>query len=204
MRMRLSFLLLYILLSASLKGYSQNSLISLATLSSEFSYEIRYATPNNFIGETLYDCAVCLLQPEVSEALLKANQYFCERGYRIRIYDCYRPLDVQKKMWAKVPRPTYVANPYGKGSVHNKGAAIDMTLETLEGCFLEMGSDYDFFGRAAHIDNYNLSEEILERRKLLFEGMRKFGFQTVRTEWWHFSFRKNWSYPTLNEALPCD
>ena len=188
----------------SFKGHTQNNLVDLADLSEEFEYEIRYATPNNFIGETLYDCARCLLRPEVAEALLKVNQYFCELGYKIKLYDCYRPLDVQKKMWAKVPRPTYVANPYGKGSIHNKGAAIDLTLVTLEGCYVEMGSDYDYFGREAHIDNNNFPEEILANRKLLIEGMRKHGFQTVRTEWWHYSFRKNRSYPTLNDPLPCD
>lgn len=180
------------------------TLVDIATLSTEFDYEIRYATPNNFIGETLYDCAKCLLQAEVAEALVAANQYFCEKGYKIKLYDCYRPLDVQKKMWAKVPRPTYVANPFGKGSIHNKGAAVDITLVTLEGCYVEMGSDYDFFGRAAHIDNYNFSETILANRKLLIDGMRLHGFNTVRTEWWHYSFRKNWSYPTLNDPLPCE
>jgi len=187
-----------------LKVEGQNTLVDISTLSTEFDYEIRYATPNNFIGEILYDCAKCLLQVEVAKALVSANQYFCEKGYKIKIYDCYRPLDVQKKMWKKVPRPTYVANPYGKGSIHNKGAAIDITLVTLEGCYVEMGSDYDYFGREAHIDNYNFSKEILAHRKLLFEGMRKQGFKTVRTEWWHFSFRKNWNYPTLNELLPCE
>ncbi len=55
-------------------------------------------------------------------------------------------------MWSKVPRPTYVANPYGKGSIHNKGAAVDVTLVTLDGCFVDMGSDYDFFGRTSHIE----------------------------------------------------
>ncbi|GAB5399576.1 MAG: M15 family metallopeptidase [Aureisphaera sp.] len=183
---------------------AQDHLVDIATISSEFDYEIRYATPDNFIGETLYDCAKCLLRPEVAQALNEANQYFCELGYKIKLYDCYRPLDVQKKMWAKVPRPTYVANPYGKGSIHNKGAAVDITLVTLEGCYIEMGSDYDYFGREAHIDNYNFSEEILTHRKLLIEGMRKHGFQTVRTEWWHYSFRKNRSYPTLNDPLPCN
>ncbi|WP_347372600.1 M15 family metallopeptidase [Aequorivita sp. Q41] len=182
----------------------QEPLVSLEDLSTEFRYEIRYATPNNFIGETLYDCAKCLLRPEVAEALLQANQYFCEKGYRIKIYDCYRPLDVQKKMWEKVPRPTYVGNPYGKGSIHNKGAAVDISLETLDGCYVEMGSDYDYFGREAHIDNYNFSKEILANRKLLFEGMRNVGFNTIRTEWWHFSYRKNWSYKTLNVPLPCN
>ena len=76
---------LYLSLPVLLLGFfslpAQNSLVNMATLSSEFSYEIRYATPDNFIGETLYDCASCLLQPEVAEALLKANQFFCEEGY---------------------------------------------------------------------------------------------------------------------------
>ena len=79
-----------------------------------------------------------------------------------------------------------------------------MTLVTLDGCYVEMGTDYDYFGREAHIDNYNLPEAILAHRKLLFEGMQKQGFKNVRTEWWHFSFRKNRSYATLNEPLPCD
>ncbi len=198
--------LLFIIISFifSSEGKFQNPLVNLEDLSTEFNYQIRYATPNNFIGETLYDCPKCLLRPEVAQALLQANQYFCEKGYRIKIYDCYRPLDVQKKMWKKVPRATYVGNPYGNGSVHNRGAAVDITLETLEGCYVEMGSDYDYFGKEAHTDNTNFTEEILAHRKLLFEGMRKFGFSTIRTEWWHFSFRKNWSYKILNIPLPCN
>ncbi len=195
--------LLFLFFSFPSEKITQNDLVDISEISSEFEYEMRYATSNNFIGEKLYDCPKCLLRPQVAQALLAANQYFCERGYRIKIYDCYRPLDVQKRMWAKVPRATYVANPYEKGSIHNKGAAVDITLVTLEGCYLDMGSDYDFFGRAAHIDNQNFSEEVLARRKLLFEGMRKHGFKTVRTEWWHFSFKKNRSYETLNTPLPC-
>lgn len=183
---------------------AQKTLVSLDSLSTEFEYEIRYATEDNFIGEILYDCAKCLLQPEVAEALIKANFFFCERGYKIKIYDCYRPYDVQKKMWAKVPRPTYVANPYDGASVHNRGAAVDMTLVTLEGCYVEMGSDYDYFGREAHIDNYNFPKEVLEVRELLFEGMRKHGFNTIRTEWWHFAYNEYWKYPIQNQPLPCD
>ncbi|MDC7993573.1 M15 family metallopeptidase [Altibacter sp. HG106] len=183
---------------------AQPQLKNIKDLSSEFAFEIRYATPNNFMKETLYPCAVCILQPEVAEALNRANEYFCKQGYRIKIFDCYRPEDIQKMMWEKVPNAAYVANPYDKGSIHNKGAAVDITLVTLDGCYVEMGSDYDFFGKEAHIDNYNFSEEILAHRRLLAEGMQKFGFQTIRTEWWHFSYQKNYGYPTLNEPLPCD
>ena len=200
--MKLSQYLLLLLLPTTFLG--QDELVDMADLSTEFEYEVRYATENNFIGEILYDCEKCLLRKEVADALLKANQYFCERGYRIKLYDCYRPLDIQKKMWAKVPRPTYVANPYTDGSIHNKAAAVDITLVTLEGCYVEMGTDYDYFGIEAHIDNYNFPEDVLANRKLLIDGMRKFGFNTIRSEWWHYSFRKNRSYTTLNEPLPCD
>lgn len=204
MKISVYLLLVFVFFSFTAQQSGKDELVDIASLSSKFAYEIRYATPNNFIGETLYDCAKCLLRPEVAEALVEANKFFHEKGYRIKLYDCYRPLDVQKKMWAKVPRATYVGNPYGNGSVHNRGAAIDMTIETLEGCHVEMGSDYDHFGRAAHIDNFNFSEEILANRKVLFEGMRKFGFSPIRTEWWHFSFLKNKSYKTLNIPFPCE
>lgn len=204
MRFYISFFLCLLSITFSSWILIQEPLVDLEKISDQFLYEIRYATPNNFIGETLYDCPKCLLRPEVAEALVEANKYFGEKGYKIRIYDCYRPLDVQKKMWAKMPRPGYVGNPYGNGSIHNRGAAVDMTLETLEGCHVEMGSEYDHFGKAAHIDNYNFPKEILDNRKILFEGMRKFGFSPIRTEWWHFSFRKNYSYGILNTTLPCE
>lgn len=181
-----------------------SNLINMQETSQTFVYDIKYATSNNFTKTQLYPCAICLLQPEVAEAINKANSYFCEKGYRIVFYDCYRPLSIQKKMWSIMPRATYVANPYERGSIHNRAAAVDISLVTLEGCEVDMGTDYDFFGRAAHIDNFALPKQVLENRKLLQEGMLKFGFQTVRTEWWHFSYKKNWSYPTLDTPLPCD
>lgn len=179
-------------------------LVNLETVSNSFVYEMRYATSNNFLGQTLYDCATCLLRPEVAEALVAANHYFESIGYRIRIYDCYRPLDVQKKMWNKLPRLSYVGNPYGRGSIHNRGAAVDLTIETLDGCHVEMGTEFDHLGPAANIDNYDFSEEILKNRNLLWKGMKKFGFHPIRTEWWHFNFRKNRSYSILNTPIPCD
>lgn len=190
-------------LNISSQNKENTDLVNLEELSKEFNYEIRYATEENFTNQQLYDCAKCLLRPEVANALVEANRYFCELGYRIKIYDCYRPLDVQKKMWKIAPKSGYVGNPYGNGSIHNRGAAVDMTLETLEGCYVEMGSDYDYFGKEAHIDNYSFTKEILANRKLLFDGMKKFGLSPIRTEWWHFSYRKK-SFGILNIPLPCD
>ena len=151
----------------------------------------------------MYDCEICLLQEDVALALSEANQYFNERGYKIKIYDCYRPLDIQKRMWEKVPNAIYVANPYDGGSVHNRGAAVDITLVKLNDEFVDMGTDYDYFGREAHIDYMGHSQSILENRKLLGEGMKKFGFNTIQSAWWDFSFIDNHTFPLLNTSLPC-
>lgn len=179
------------------------TLVDVAEQSSMFSLDIRYATNANFLNEPLYDCAKCLLLPEVAKAVMDANYYFCDRGYKIKFFDCYRPLSVQKKMWNKVPNPIYVADP-SKGSVHNRGAAVDLTLITLDGEPINMGTDYDFFGRAAHIDNFNLPAEVLANRKLLQEGMLQFGFATIQSEWWHFNFRNKSGAPILDDPFPCE
>ncbi len=199
-----NFLLFILFTGYILNSVAQESLVDISIYKSDLIIEMPYATPNNFIGKKVYNCEKCLLQPEVAKALLEANDYFNKEGYRIKIYDCYRPLDVQKKMWEIVPRATYVANPETRGSIHNKGAAIDLTIEKIDGTPLDMGSKFDFFGKESHIDNFDFPEHIIKNRKLLFDGMRKFGFQTIRTEWWHFSYKKNKSYPTLNIPFPCD
>lgn|SRR5690606_28421351 len=167
-----------------------------------FQFDIRYATSDNFLNEVLYECAKCYLFPEVAEALTNAAYFFCDRGYTIKLFDCYRPVSVQKKMWEKMPNRIYVANP-ALGSMHNRGAAVDLTLVTHDGTPLDMGSDYDFFGRASHTDNYNFPEEILANRKLLRDGMEQFGFSVIQSEWWHFNYYKLGSSPLLDFGFKC-
>lgn len=182
----------------------QNPLVNIDQYDSEFSYDVRYATADNFLKQQVYDCVQCLLIPEVAEAVVAANNYFCELGYQIKFYDCYRPLSVQKKMWEIYPNPGYVGNPYGSGSIHNRGAAIDMTIVKLDGTTLDMGSDYDFFGKEAHIDHPH-NEEVTANRKLLWEVMKKFGFSPIRTEWWHFNYdAKNYGLKVLDIDFDCD
>lgn len=178
-------------------------LTDLATLSTDFKMDMRYATANNFLKEVLYDCGTCLLLDDVANALNNANKYFIEKGYRIKIYDCYRPLDVQKKMFEKVPNPMYVADP-AKGSIHNRGGAVDITLVTLDGKEVPMGTDHDHFGEEAHIDYTDLPQDILNNRKLLQDGMKQFGFDVLSSEWWHFDHETAKGHPVMNEPLPCD
>jgi D-alanyl-D-alanine dipeptidase len=201
---KLALLIIFVFLISFNTVYIQDPLVNLRSYSNDFTYEMRYASGNNFMNVQMYDCEICLLQDDVALALYEANQYFHKRGYKIKIYDCYRPLDTQKRMWEKVPNAMYVANPYDGGSVHNRGAAVDITLVTLNDEFVDMGTDYDYFGREAHIDYMGHSQSIQNNRKLLGEGMKKFGFNTIQSEWWHFSYKDIQSFPLLNTSLPCE
>jgi D-alanyl-D-alanine dipeptidase len=170
----------------SFDGFADTTFVRLADFSDDFVYDLRYATTNNFLKAKVYDCAECYTRVKTAKALLKANDAFIKKGYKIKFFDCYRPNDVQYKMWAIVPNPQYVANPV-TGSIHNKGGAVDITLVTLEGDEVDMGTDFDFFGKKAYHDNTNLPQQILNNRKLLKETMESFGFWSIRTEWWHYN-----------------
>ncbi len=171
----------------SLSAFADTTFVRLADFSDDFSYDLRYATDNNFLKTKVYDCAECYTRVKTARALLAANEEFKRMGFKIHFFDCYRPNDVQYKMWEIVPNPQYVANPV-KGSIHNKGGAVDITLATLEGEVLDMGTDFDFFGKRAYHDNLDLPKEVLNNRKVLKETMEKHGFWSIRTEWWHYNF----------------
>ena len=168
------------------EGIADSTFIRLADYSDDFVYDMRYATENNFLKAKVYDCAECYTRVKTAKALIAANKDFIKQGVKIKFFDCYRPNSVQYKMWKIVPNPQYVANPK-KGSIHNKGGAVDITLVTLEGEELDMGTDFDFFGKRAYHDNTNLPKEILDNRKLLKETMERHAFWSIRTEWWHYN-----------------
>ncbi len=186
----------------SLEGLPDTTFIRLADYSPDFSYDLRYATENNFMKAAVYPCAECYTRVKTARALLAANAEFRQHGVRIRFFDCYRPNSVQYRMWAIVPNPQYVANPV-KGSIHNKGGAVDITLENLDGVPLEMGTDFDFFGRRAYHDNTDLPEEVLNNRRLLKETMERHGFWSVRTEWWHYNLSSASNDPVSDFRWDC-
>ncbi|MCA0959839.1 M15 family metallopeptidase [Muricauda ruestringensis] len=168
------------------EGIADTTFVRLADFSEDFAYDMRYATENNFLKAKVYDCPECYTRAKTAKALIRANKDFMEKGVKIKFFDCYRPNSVQYKMWEIVPNPQYVANP-DKGSIHNKGGAVDITLVDLEGKELDMGTDFDYFGKKAYHDNMDLPQEILDNRKLLKETMEAHGFWSIRTEWWHYN-----------------
>ena len=196
------FILLLISFSVTAQTAAPKSdFTKLNDLKDEFVFDMRYATTNNFLKEKVYPCATCLVRTDVSKALLKANAIFKEKGYRIKFYDCYRPVDVQKKMWAIMPDSRYVANPNKSGSIHNRGAAVDITLVDKDGKELDMGTEFDHFGVEAHHAYTKLSAEILENRKYLKQVMEQSGFIAQSTEWWHYNYGDRSRYTISNEEL---
>lgn len=182
---------------------TDDTFVKLIELDSTFSFDMRYATDNNFMKKQVYECGDCIIRLEVAQSLIKANDYFKTKGYHIQFFDCYRPLDVQKIMWSIYPNASYVANPT-TGSIHNRGGAVDITLVDQEGNELDMGTGFDYFGVEAHHTYQDLSEEILENRVLLKKGMEANGFLSVRTEWWHYNFGSANKYSISNFKVECD
>lgn len=150
--------------------------------------DLRYATTDNFMEEKVYECGRCFLRPEVAEAIVKAHQELQKQGMGLKMFDCYRPRPIQWKLWNKVPNPKYVADPR-KGSMHNRGSAIDLTIVDENGEQLDMGTKYDYFGKEGWTFYENLPEEVLNNRKLLRETLAKYGLKHIKTEWWHFAYR---------------
>ena len=179
---------LFTLLSVSSLLAQQNDFVLLRSLSNDFVFDMKYATPDNFLKQAVYDCGECYLRKSTAKALVKANEEFKSLGYRIKLFDCYRPLSVQKKMWKILPGTHYVANP-AKGSKHNRGAAVDLTLVDAQGKELDMGTLFDFFGKKAHHTCTTLPKKVLENRKLLKDVLNKYNFKSIFSEWWHYEYR---------------
>jgi D-alanyl-D-alanine dipeptidase len=163
--------------------------------------DIKYATKDNFVKEVIYPCGRMFLRPTVAIALAQANEQLLKKGYKLKLFDGYRPRPAQQKLWDKVPNRNYVAPP-SEGSMHNRGVAIDLTMADLKGKEIDMGTTYDFFGPEAHHDYTSHSKEILANRLLLKSIMESNGFQSIRTEWWHYSYTKG-SYPLEDWQWDC-
>jgi D-alanyl-D-alanine dipeptidase len=162
-------------------------LVDLATVS--IPLDIRYATPDNFMKKTLYPVAKAYLRAPAARALLDVQRELSHRGLGIKVFDAYRPYRVTVAMWEPIRNPDYVADP-AKGSRHNRGAAVDLTLIDLKtGQELAMPTPYDdFTSRAGHAFE-DLPEDVRANRALLREVMTKHGFAPLPSEWWHYDFR---------------
>jgi D-alanyl-D-alanine dipeptidase len=158
--------------------------------------DLRYATEDNFFRQRFYKDSRAMLRPATAKKLAAAQAEFSQKGLKLKIWDAFRPLSVQREMWKVKPDSNYVADP-AKGSRHNRGAAVDVTLVDGEGRELEMGTGYDDFSPRAHLEAAGLTEAARKNRALLREVMERHGFKPLRTEWWHFDDAEWEKYPLV-------
>ncbi len=172
-------------------------LVDLATLG--IPLDIRYATPDNFMKQTLYPVAKAYLRAPAARALADVDRELAARGLGIKVFDAYRPYRVTVAMWEPIKNPDYVADP-AKGSRHNRGAAVDLTLiDRASGAELPMPTGYDdFTERAAHAFT-DLPADALVNRAILRDIMVKHGFEPLPSEWWHYDF-KGWDSFSLMDV----
>ena len=185
------------------EGINDTSFVKLTNFSNDFIFEMKYATIDNFLKTQVYDCDECYLRMKTIKNLIAANAEFQSLGLRIKLFDCYRPLDVQKKMWQLVSNPDFVADPK-KGSIHNRGGAVDITLVDATGKELEMGTTFDFFGPEASHNFQGFSKKIRKNRALLKEVMLKHHFKSFDSEWWHYNLIDSSKDPLANFKWKCN
>lgn len=176
-----------------------NGLVCLKDLDDTISIELRYASKNNFTGRKIYPIDICVLRRQTAEKLAKVNEEVKKKGYRIKVWDAYRPVYVQQIFWHLVQDGRFVANPANGGSKHSYGAAVDVTLITEQGKELIMPSFFDDFSINARRDNPNMSEEARKNLNYLTEAMCKFGFDYIDSEWWHY-IDKEWKKYNIQDV----
>ncbi|MBS1121168.1 MAG: vanX [Deltaproteobacteria bacterium] len=161
--------------------------------------DLRYATKDNFTGEAMYPVARCKLRRAVATRLAKVAAALRAQDRRLLVWDCYRPVSIQHRLWGKVPDERYVANPK-TGSRHNRGAAIDLALVDQAGKPVTLPTKFDEFSTAAHRDHALAGKRGVEARRLA-AAMIRAGFEGIATEWWHFDAPESGKYALSDAAL---
>ncbi len=167
---------------------SNKRMVNILNCLPEVILDLRYATSNNFMQQKLYPpIHTTYLRSTATNALKKVLRELRKENLTLKIFDAYRPYSVTERMWETVKDDRYAADP-AKGSGHNRGVAVDLTLaDLLTKEELPMGTGFDNFSDTAHTDFAALPSSIIHNRNILKSVMEKYGFVSLDTEWWHFS-----------------
>ena len=176
------------------------SLVEITEKSHGVLISIAYATSNNFTGKPIYRRAGCYLHADAAERLKDAVEQAAVQGFRILIFDAFRPAEAQWKMWDHTPDPEFLADPR-RGSPHSRGVAVDLTLIDSAGRALEMGTRFDAFTPRSHHANRDVSAEAQRNRLLLLGLMTSAGWDFYRNEWWHYQLFNSRSYPLFSDSI---
>ena len=161
--------------------------------------ELKYATSDNFTKQVIYNFKDAYARYGTVKKLAEAARKLEDKGYYIKIWDAYRPVSAQYRLWDVCPDPTYVANPNVGYSNHTRGCAIDLTLVDANGNELLMPTTFDDFSAAADRDYSDVSVSAAEKARTLQSVMESCGFKGYYGEWWHFDDTNKYSPETVFE-----
>lgn len=177
-----------------------SELVEITSSQYRVDIDLVYATANNLAGRPVYAQARCALRPQAAACLLRAARAACRAGYRLKIFDAYRPPRAQQIFWALCPDPRYIADA-GLGSNHTRGTAVDVTLMDAHGKPLDMGTDFDAMEDRSHHDRDDLPSHVQRNRCLLLGIMLQAGFRSISTEWWHYEMPDSKGYALLDDPI---
>ena len=177
------------------------NLVEISVKDFDAIFDLRYASKHNVCGHKLYSYPFCYLHEAAIEPLKKAIKLAKNLGLKLKIWDTFRPIEVQKYMFDKFPSNDpnggFVSNPDGGAIPHCRGVAIDLTLVDENGKELDMGTDFDEFSNLAFHNCDNISVEAQRNRLILLGIMTAAGFDFYSNEWWHYQLFKPRQYPVI-------
>lgn len=175
------------------------AMVNLKKINTGLVFDLRYAGVNNFMRQQLYPrITTTYLRKAAADSLIAVQQELKKKGLGLKIFDAYRPYSITEKLWEPVKDDRYAADPK-KGSGHNRGIAVDVTIIKLSSRIeLEMGTGFDNFSDTAHHAFKNLPEDVLQNRLLLKTTMEKYGFKALDSEWWHYYLPNSSLYELLD------
>lgn len=173
---------------AELSQTEDNRMVNLEALILGIKLEIKYATPDNFTGQKVYPYPAAWLRKPAALALAGVQQALDSIGLGLVVYDAYRPYSATLKFFEVYPDTRFVADPV-KGSRHNRGAAVDVGLiRRSDKSLVPMPTAFDYFGPEAFPTYNDLPEDLKSNRNLLINTLKRYGFEVINSEWWHYDF----------------
>jgi D-alanyl-D-alanine dipeptidase len=165
----------------------------------DVDFDLAYATAENFTGRPVYTQASCYLHPDAATALAWAQSLAGEAGYRLLIFDAFRPAEAQWTLWRHSPDAEFLSPPW-RGSPHSRGVAVDLTLRSPSGEEIDMGTPFDEFSARAHHGCTEISAEAQRARHTLLGIMSTAGWDFYRNEWWHYQLFDARRYTVLGDS----
>ena len=161
---------------------------------------IAYATNDNFTGRPLYKDSNCYLHEDAAECLKIAIKLAAALNLRFKIFDAFRPIEVQRELWNDTPNPDFLSNPETGAVPHCRGVAVDLNLVKEAGIELDMGTKFDSFTKLSYHGNMEISKEAQANRHLLMGIMTTAGWDFYRNEWWHYQLFEPRKYKIVKDS----